>query len=89
MKEEGKCGEPREGSPDLGEKQDEVGRRKRDLGRLNGSQADRTESALEDKGQAVAPAQSMALWPETLAIPYALGRLEPASILCGEGLKDL
>lgn len=90
MKEEGKCGELREGSPDLGKKRDEAGRRrKRDLGRLNGSQTDRTESALEDKGQAVAPAQSMALWPDTLAIPHALGRLEPAFILCGEGLKGL
>lgn len=62
MKEEGKCGELREGSPDLGKKQDEAGkRRKRDLGRLNGSQADRTESPLQDKGQAVAPAYSMAM----------------------------
>lgn len=89
MKEEGKCGELREGSPGLGKKRDEAGRRKRDLGRLNGSQTDRTESALEDKGEAMAPAQSMALWPDTLAIPHALGRLEPASILCGEGLKGL
>lgn len=27
--------------------------------------------------------------PWLCAIPHALGRLEPASILCGEGLKGL
>lgn len=65
MKEEGKCGELREGSPDLGKKQDEVGRRrKRDLGRLNGFQADRTESALQDKGQPWHQ-HTPWLWPET------------------------
>lgn len=68
-----------ERSPDQGEKQEEES-----LGRPNGCSS--TQNRASPEGESLGHGTSTV---HSSAIPHAPGRLEPASNLCEEGLKDL